>query len=52
MGSLTVEDRLTVNRVKQLHRAIQTEYSIAHGSGPGADQEAAPVGAVRPQRRS
>src|SRR5216110_3311816 len=29
LGGLTVEDRLTVNRVKQLHAAIQTEYSIA-----------------------
>src|SRR5881392_2438582 len=30
LGGLTVEDRLTVNRVNQLHAATQTEYSIAH----------------------
>src|SRR2546425_3939162 len=32
---------LTVNRVKQLHAAIQTEYSIAHALRDlGRDQEA------------
>ncbi len=42
VGGLTVEDRLTVNRVKQLHAAIQTEYSIAHALRDlGRDQEAA-----------
>src|SRR6266581_2998023 len=42
LGGLTVEDRLTVNRVKQLHAAIQTEYSIAHALRDlGRDQEAA-----------
>src|SRR5258706_376373 len=51
MGSLTVEDRLTVNRVKQLHATIQTEYSIAHALRDlGRDQEAvARAAAVRPQ---
>ena len=42
VGGLSVEDRLTVNRVKQLHAAIQTEYSIAHALRDlGRDQEAA-----------
>src|SRR5881409_288940 len=51
LGGLTVEDRLTVNRVKQLHAAIQTEYSIAHALRDlGRDQEAAArAAAVRPQ---
>src|SRR2546426_8527379 len=51
LGGLTVEDRLTVNRVKQLHAAIQTEYSIAHALRDlGRDQEAAARAAVvRPQ---
>src|SRR2546425_8607045 len=51
VGGLTVEDRLTVNRVKQLHAAIQTEYSIAHALRDlGRDQEAAArAAAVRPQ---
>ena len=51
LGGLTVEDRLTVNRVKQLHAAIQTEYSIAHALRDlGRDQEAvARAAAVRPQ---
>src|SRR3989441_7664808 len=42
---------LTVNRVKQLHAAIQTEYSIAHALRDlGRDQEAvARATAVRPQ---
>src|SRR2546422_678186 len=50
LGGLTVEDRLTVNRVKQLHAAIQTEYSIAHALRDlGRDQEAvARATAVRP----
>ena len=48
---LAVEDRLTINRVKQLHAAIQTEYSIAHALRDlGRDQEAvARAAAVRPQ---
>src|SRR5213592_1228901 len=51
LGGLTVEDRLTVNRVKQLHAAIQTEYSIAHALRDlGRDREAvARAAAVRPQ---
>ena len=51
LGGLTVEDRLTVNRVKQLHATIQTEYSIAHALRDlGRDQEAAArAAAVRPQ---
>src|SRR6185312_14186035 len=51
LGGLTVEDRLTVNRVKQLHAAIQTEYSIAHALRDlGRDQEAvARATAVRPE---
>src|SRR5256886_5312703 len=51
LAGLTVEDRLTVNRVKQLHAAIQTEYSLAHALRDlGRDQEAAaPAAAVRPQ---
>jgi len=51
VGGLTVEDRLTVNRVKQLHAAIQTEYSIAHALlDLGRDQEArARAAAVRLQ---
>jgi methyl-accepting chemotaxis protein len=51
LSGLTVEDRLTVNRVKQLHAAIQTEYSIAHALRDlQRDQEAvARAGAVRPQ---
>ncbi|PYO96744.1 MAG: hypothetical protein DMD60_09225 [Gemmatimonadetes bacterium] len=50
-GGLTVEDRLTVNRVKQLHAAIQTEYSVAHALlDLGRDQEArARAAAVRLQ---
>ena len=28
--TLTVDDRLTVNRLKQLHAAIQVEYAMAH----------------------
>jgi len=51
LAGLTVEDRLTVNRVKQFHAAIQTEYSIAHALRDlGRDQEAvARAAAVRPQ---
>src|SRR5213594_4442972 len=51
LGGLTIEDRLTVNRVRQLHAAIQTEYSIAHALRDlGRDQEAAArAAAVRPQ---
>ncbi len=48
---LAVEDRLTINRVRQLHSAIQAEYSIAHAlKDLGRDQEAvARAAAVRPQ---
>ncbi len=48
---LAVEDRLTVNRVRQLHAAIQTEYAIAHAlKDLGRDQEAvARAAAVRQQ---
>src|SRR5438876_209026 len=51
LPGLAVEDRLTINRVKQLHAAIQTEYSIAHALRDlGRDQEAvARAAAVRPQ---
>src|SRR5256885_7778484 len=51
LAGLTVEDRLTVNRVKQLHAAIQTEYSVAHAlCDRGRDREAAArAAAVRPQ---
>jgi len=51
LGGLAVEDRLTINRLKQLHATIQTEYSIAHAlKDLGRDQEAvARAGAVRPQ---
>src|SRR4029077_2097129 len=42
LGGLTAEDRLTINRLKQLHASIQTEYSIAHAlKDLGRDQEAA-----------
>ncbi len=48
---LTAEDRFTVNRLKQLHAMIQTEYAIAHAlKDLGRDQEAvAHASAVRPQ---
>jgi methyl-accepting chemotaxis protein len=51
LGGLTVDDRLTINRLKELHATIQTEYSIAHALGDlGRGQEAlARVSAVRPQ---
>lgn len=51
LGGLTVEDRLTVNRLKQLHASIQTEYSIAHAlKDLGRDREAlARAAGVRPQ---
>jgi len=51
LSGLAVEDRLTINRLKQLHAAIQTEYSIAHALRDlGRDQEAvARASAVRPQ---
>src|SRR5881296_879362 len=51
LGGLTVEDRLTVHRVKQLHATIQTEYAIAHALRDlGRDQEAlGRAAAVRPQ---
>ena len=41
LEGLTVEDRLTVNRLKQLHAAIQVDYAIAHAlKDLGRDQEA------------
>jgi len=51
LGGLTAEDRLTVNRLKQLHATIQSEYSIAHALRDlGRDQEAmARAAAVRSQ---
>jgi methyl-accepting chemotaxis protein len=51
LSGLAVEDRFTINRLKQLHAAIQTEYSIAHALRDlGRDQEAvARASAVRPQ---
>ena len=51
LGGLTVEDRVTVNRVRQLHASIQTEYSIAHALRDlGREQEAvARAAAVRLQ---
>ena len=51
LSGLAVEDRLTINRLKQLHAAIQTEYSIAHALRDlGRDQEAvARASTVRPQ---
>jgi len=50
LSGLAVEDRLTINRLKQLHAAIQTEYSIAHALRDlGRDQEAvARASTVRP----
>src|SRR2546428_4207483 len=51
LTGLTAEDRLTVNRLKQLHATIQTEYSIAHAlQDLGREQEAvARAAAVRSQ---
>ena len=51
LGGLTIEDRLTVNRVRQLNASIQTEYSIAHALRDlGREPEAvAHAGAVRLQ---
>src|SRR5437667_156115 len=51
LSGLTAEDRLTVNRLKQLHATIQTEYSIAHAlQDLGREQEAvARAAAVRSQ---
>ncbi len=51
LGGLTMEDRLIINRVRQLHAAIQTEYSIAHAlKDLGRDREGeARASAVRPQ---
>ncbi len=41
LPGLTFEDRLTVNRLKQLHASIQVEYSIAHALRDlGRNQEA------------
>ncbi len=51
LGDLTVEDRLTVNRLKQLHATIEVEYAIARAlKDLGRDREAvARTVAVRPQ---
>jgi methyl-accepting chemotaxis protein len=51
VGDLTVEDRLTINRLKQQHATIQTEYALAHAlKDLGRDQAAvAQAAAVRPQ---
>jgi methyl-accepting chemotaxis protein len=51
LGGSTAEDRFAINRVKRLHAAIQTEYSIAHALRDlGRDQEAvARAAAVRPE---
>jgi methyl-accepting chemotaxis protein len=51
LPGLAVEDRLAINRLKQLHATIQTEYSLAHALRDlGRDQEAVARGsAVRPQ---
>ena len=51
LGGTVAEDRFTINRVKQLHATINTEYSIAHALRDlGRDQEAAArVAAVRAQ---
>ena len=47
LSGLTAEDRLTINRLKQLHATIQTEYSIAHAlKDLGRDQEAVAQGAA------
>lgn len=48
---LTGEDRITVNKLKQLHASIQVDYSIAHALRDlGRDREAlARSAAVRPQ---
>ncbi|HVH67271.1 MAG TPA: HAMP domain-containing methyl-accepting chemotaxis protein [Gemmatimonadales bacterium] len=48
LGGPTAEDWFAINRVKQLHAAIQTEYSIAHalrdlGREPEAVAQAATV---------
>ncbi len=51
VSDLTVEDRLTINRLKQQHATIQTEYALAHAlKDLGRDQAAvAQAAAVRPQ---
>src|SRR5688572_5224433 len=51
LANLTIEDRLTVGRLKQLHAAIQVDYSIAHAlKDLGRDREAlAQSLAVRPR---
>jgi methyl-accepting chemotaxis protein len=51
LRNLTVEDRLTVNRLKQLHASIEVDYSIAHALRDlGRDAAAAArTAAVRPQ---
>jgi methyl-accepting chemotaxis protein len=51
LSNLTIEDRLTVARLKQLHAAIQVDYSIAHAlKDLGRDREALAHSAeVRPQ---
>jgi methyl-accepting chemotaxis protein len=51
LSGLAVEDRLTINRLNQLHAAIQTEYALAHAlKDLGREPEAlARVSTVRPQ---
>jgi methyl-accepting chemotaxis protein len=51
LGGPAVEDRFTINRVKQLHATINTEYSIAHALRDlGRDQDAVTgVATVRAQ---
>jgi methyl-accepting chemotaxis protein len=51
LGGPAAEDRFTINRVKQLHATINTEYSIAHALHDlGRDQEAVTrAAAVRSQ---
>ena len=51
LSGLAVEDRLAINRLRQLHATIQTEYAIAHAlTDLGREPEAlAHVRAIRPQ---
>ncbi|HVH09735.1 MAG TPA: methyl-accepting chemotaxis protein [Gemmatimonadales bacterium] len=51
LRNLAPEDRLTVNRLKQLHAAIETDYALAHALRDlGRDPEAlARAAAVRPR---
>src|SRR5579884_1148982 len=51
LGGLSVEDRVAVNRLAQLHATIQTEYALAHALADlGRRREAlARAAEVRPQ---